>query len=198
MTEREQLNAELVQLHKRINVIVKRLQQLDQVDKREYSKNLPSEMTPEAFMSIDFSKVTEKLYTTIDAWFWKEYEKRGLINRAGYNPATNQRVLSICMDKQQPLEEQQGILDFVPFLKPAPIEEILKRPRGIAKGTLIHYIDIFEHTLSEHACYFLVALADWSEIYLFATNRIHKTFPNMQEALAYIHQNLWYRNGDED
>lgn len=105
-------------------------------------------------------------------------EHPGLYAGMGIWADTNQRTLSIKLDRSRPLEEQQGAVAALPYLR--------------ANGEGVRRLDILEYTLSQHASYHLeirgeddfTVKRNWSD---------EATFTTLEQALEYIYLHHPYR-----
>lgn len=108
----------------------------------------------------------------------------------GYNPRTGQTAIKVGLTKGKP-EVTETILKGLNFLLP----HILPADKEGYK-----FINLFEHTLSEHGTYYLAVFDDRTELRQDRYHRTHKlqTFPSLKEALDYCQEHVWYDGGVEE
>jgi CHAD domain-containing protein len=147
--------------------------------------NVLDNLTPEKFMAIrDLNSLTSEAYDKMRKWFSDNYDKRGL-KRGGYNIKTGQTVLEICLDQNIPLTKQLGILDFLPYIEPCKFRE---------SEDLHCYIDIFEHTLSEHASYSLRTNPEKTRFWVQSHyGHIYSESTDLIKAMTYIYEHMYYK-----
>lgn len=117
------------------------------------------------------------------------------IHQSGYNPRTNQTSIDIACIGDVPVEPQlEELRMWLSEYKPIPTE---------GDGD-VHYVGIFESTLSEFGIYHLEVYDDESCIIrktTYGRPEILSTFDNLKSALDYIRLNLWYqktRDGQDE
>lgn len=133
-------------------------------------------ITPEIFMSLDWNLVTFKWFQVLDQWFRDNYRNKGLYKGTVWSE-TDQVALQVMFDQNYPLDDQLGILDFLPFIKPTK------------KGAKL--VGIFEHTCSQYASWMLEIFEDRVE--LIRTRWTDRKFKDLQEALHYVYQHHPYK-----
>jgi hypothetical protein len=123
------------------------------------------------------------------------YEHFTYLNRGGYYLATNQGALEICCYKKVPLQEQlEEVKMAIPLLKEFDME---KCSTGVDRPAKV--LGIFEHTLSEYGVYELHIFEDTIELTKTTYGRLElvKEFENIEDAVGYIRQHLYYRKNKE-
>lgn len=99
---------------------------------------------------------------------------------------TNQRVLTLCLYKNHPEDDElvtHKIIEVIPYL--IPVED----------GKV--FISIFENSLSQHGSYHLQinpASPFAAEITMtrYGRKSVVKEFPELKDAISFIRENLWY------
>ncbi len=99
---------------------------------------------------------------------------------------TNQRVLTLCLYKNHPEDEElatQKIIDIIPYLLP------------VENGKV--FIGIFENSLSQHGSYHLqinpeAPYAAEVTMTRYGRKSVVKEFPELKDAISFIRENLWY------
>lgn len=112
----------------------------------------------------------------------------GLHQGMGLWGDTRQRVLSIKLNQNRPLEDQLGTVAALPLIRP--------NVEGVRR------FSIFEHTLSEHGSYTLECRSNGSFVIVkstYGTARDKASFSDLKTALALIYQAHPYQlRGEED
>ncbi len=98
------------------------------------SEILCDPITPKKVMSVDYKMyrdIGKDNYRRLSKWYNERYWGKGVMSSAQYNADTGQTIVSVSMDQNQPLDEQMGIIDFIPHILPSEID-------GFPKGKLIN------------------------------------------------------------
>lgn len=107
--------------------------------------------------------------------------------RSGYLAETDQYVLKLMlkngMDIAPVVEDVKKALEL--------IEPITVSSRDVPEGTKGKYIDIFEHTLSEHGSYCLICYSE-RDIRVYQSRYLDQQFENLESAIQYVADKLWY------
>jgi len=115
------------------------------------------------------------IYTRTEAWLWKY--TNGSVMRDGFWSDTNQTGLQLHLDKNKTLEEQLGILEFIPHIKPD--KDGYRR------------VGLLEPTLSEGGIYKIRIDAEGKPALtktVYGQTRTVKQWDTLQECLAYLYQ----------
>lgn len=139
-------------------------------------------LTPKAIMAMNWEQVGSGYGDGV----WEEVQKymetwreRG-VRQDGYDSETKQMSLGIVLDGNRPLKDQMGIAKWIPYIKPT---------QGVT------YIDILEHTLSEHGIYVLRIEDDKFILQKTTYGRTKdlKTFDTLKDAMKYIYDHHPYQ-----
>lgn len=76
----------------------------------------PLTFTPEQFINYPEDHYSYETYKKVSNWFDSRYVGKGLY-RDGREVKTQQKYLKVMLTKSRPLEEQLGILEFLPLMK---------------------------------------------------------------------------------
>lgn len=146
------------------------------------SIEIPDPITPEWFMSFSqWREIGGDVYGRLADWFDKTYADKGL-GRDGSWPG-GQVVLELRLDQNKPFEDQLGLLDFWPHVRPGTTDD----------GDVYCYVDIMEYTLSQNNHYFMRANPEKTEIIVTSRYRqvLCKT-GDIREAVRYVYDRLPY------
>ncbi len=130
-----------------------------------------NKITPQNFLDQDWNHIPKKWYDAFRKWFQENYHQKGLYP-SGVWTETQQAAIQIKLDQNFPLEEQMGILDFLPHVKPNK------------EGAKL--FGIFEHTCSEYAVWQLEIHP--KVVKLIRSRTLDREFKTLNDAVKHIYQ----------
>lgn len=153
-------------------------------------KEYLGEPSPENYMKARYPDLDRPYFKPFYKWFEENYSyKKGLGDWGGYWPDTGQPGIKLMMYRDVPLEEQLGILDFLPYIAEGP-DEVQGEGRDYYP-LLGKRIEIFERTLSRFYNHKLVVL-DLKTLVI-RGRTVVKECETVEEALDYVRQHFWYQ-----
>ena len=154
----------------------------------DYARTVGGTLSPHSVMALNWEEIGNGnamgIYDEVTKYLYTWSEKG--VYHAGGHWESGQIAVSIMLDQNKPLKDQQGIREWAPHLK-------------LADG--VGWIDIFESSLSEHGVYQLRKEKGKLilEKTIYGRREDLKEFRTMPQALEYIYKHHPYQwAGEED
>lgn len=129
----------------------------------------------------------ETPYEVYKTWNNALYKNFKYTRTNGYNTETNQACVHFAPYKEESLDDQEEELKlWLPHVKPSRCEEAEKEGK---------FVDLFEHTFSEHGSYYLWLFSD-TELCLYKCTygsiRCLQTFTSLSDMIEYVAKHHYY------
>lgn len=160
---------------------------------KKISPELDKEIIVHWFMNIyshDDDYSTRKTdYEVYVQWSKAISENFKYVSVSGYLPETGQSCVKLACHKNEDVNLQLNELQmWLPHIKPIKKDD-----------KLIKYVRIFESSLSRHAAYALHICE--TEVFINKNSygrQTNQKFDDIATAVNFIHQNIWYKDGNDD